>query len=235
MKSLLTRWLPLLCFATGVLQAQPQVPVKLPAFAEGQYVHTPPSPDTLASDTTLHPQLRKLIERGRDLFLNTQQLRGKNVFNDMNCQSCHLGEGGLNWSGPVWPAATTLPDFRGKNQRVNTLEDRISDCFIYSMNGTPPLAGSEDMLALTAYHQWLAKGAAMYNSKIGGRGYGHLGTEMPRQTSYANGQQLFGEHCALCHGDNGQGRREAGVVIFPAVWGDGSWNWGAGMSRVPKG
>jgi thiosulfate dehydrogenase len=225
-------------FLTGLLaattvSAQPRVPVTLPAYGEGQYVHVVPSLDELAASSSLHPQLRERILRGRELFNDTQQLRGVNVYTDMNCSSCHLGSGGLNWSGPVWPAATTLPDFRGKNQRVNTLEDRIADCFVYSMNGQPPASGSEDMLALLAWHQWLAKGAAMYDSNIAGRGYAHLGNAMPELTSRERGAALYGEQCALCHGGDGNGRQQDGKVVFPAVWGDNSWNWGAGMSRVP--
>ena len=30
------------------------------------------------------------------------------------------------------------------------------------MNGKPPAYGSDEMVALTAYHQWLAKGVGMY-------------------------------------------------------------------------
>ncbi len=45
------------------------------------------------------------------------------------------------------------------------LEERIAGCFTYSMNGKPPAYRcSDDMLALTAYHQWLAKGVPMYQT-----------------------------------------------------------------------
>lgn len=129
--------------------------------ALNQLVHEPPTMEDLeASD--LHPELKKVIRYGYDLFTNTQQLRGEYVFNDMNCSSCHLGEGRVPFSAPVWAAAITLPDFRGKNQHVNNLEERIAGCFAYSMNGTPPEYGSDEMLALSAYHQWLATGAPMY-------------------------------------------------------------------------
>jgi thiosulfate dehydrogenase len=237
-------WLKgLLCqvsLASGLLigahdQALPQeIPgLSLPAALPGQYLHQTPDIDQLREDTAMHPQLRALILRGYALFTDTQQLRGSHVFNDMNCKSCHLGAGGLNWAGPVWPAATTLPDYRGKNQRINTLEDRIADCFAYSMNGTPPASGSEDMLALTAYHQWLATGAPMYEQNIAGRGFGHLGNRMPENTSIEQGRQLYEQHCSLCHGADGSGIKQAEQVVFPALWGDGSYNWGAGMSRVP--
>src|SRR5690606_41995402 len=67
-------------------------------------------------------------------------------------------------SGPVWPAATTLPDFRGKNGHVNSLEERIAGCFSFSMNGKAPEYGSDTMLALSAYHQYIDRKSTRLNS-----------------------------------------------------------------------
>lgn len=218
--------------APAAQAADPKVPVKLPAYKDGAYVHQAPTIDDLMSDESMHPELRKVILKGRDLFENTQQLRGKYVFNDMSCSNCHIGGGGYNWSGPVWPAATTLPDYRGKNGHVNSLEERIAGCFAYSMNGTPPAYGSDEMLALSAYHQWLATKAPVYERKIGGRGFNHLGNKIPEDISYEAGQAVYRENCALCHGDDGAGKKVDGKVVFPALWGDTSYNWGAGIARV---
>lgn len=212
-------------------QAADKVPVKLPDFEPGQYVHTAPTLADLDADESIHPELRKVIKRGYDLFMNTQQLRGENVFNDMNCRNCHLGEGRLHWSAPIWPAVTTLPNYRDKNWQVNSLEERIAGCFSYSMNGKPPAYGSDNMLALVAYHQWLARGAPVYEKNIAGRGFGKLAD--PAQTpDYQRGKKVYQENCAICHGADGQGQRVNGVVQFPPLWGDGSYNWGAGMVRV---
>ncbi|KEF31400.1 Cytochrome c family protein [Marinobacter nitratireducens] len=220
-----------LLVSNAVLSAEPAVPVKLPDFKEGQYVHQAPTVEDLMNSDKIHPELKKVILRGRDMFMNTQQFRGEYVFNDMNCKSCHMGEGRRNWSAPVWPAATTLPDFRGKNQHVNSLEERIAGCFSFSMNGTPPAYGSDDMLAMVAYHKWLATGAPMYEKNIGGRGFSHLGKEKP-ELDYNRGKAVYTENCAICHGDNGQGQHKDGEVVFPPLWGDASYNWGAGMTRV---
>lgn len=188
-----------------------------PAPEEGELVHVPPTmADLEAAD--LNPELKKVIRRGYDLFTNTQQLRGENVFNDMNCSSCHLGEGRQPFSAPIWPAAVTLPNFRGKNQHVNSLEERIAGCFAYSMNGTPPAYGSDDMLALSAYHRWLATGAPVYpDQPIYGRGF--PAPERPEELSYARGEAIFAEQCAICHGDDGSGLYQEGEYVFPATWG----------------
>ncbi|SEI71019.1 thiosulfate dehydrogenase [Allopseudospirillum japonicum] len=208
----------------------PKVPIHLPTPKAGQYVHQAPTLADLEA-SNLHPELKAVIRRGYDLFMNTQQLRGRHVFNEMSCKSCHMGEGRKLWSGPIWPAATTLPDYRGKNQHVNSLEERIAGCFSFSMNGTPPAYGSDDMLALTAYHQWLAKSAPVYEKNLAGRGFSDL--EKPAQTpDYQRGQAVYAQACALCHGADGQGQKVAGKVVYPPLWGDYSYNWGAGMTRI---
>lgn len=228
----------LMLAVAGTLMSQPllateaKVPVNLPQPKEGQYVHQAPTIDDLMADESINPELRKVILRGHDIFMNTQQFRGKYVFNDMNCKTCHMGEGRLNWSGPVWPAATTLPDYRGKNKHVNSLEERIAGCFAYSMNGTPPAYGSDDMLALAAYHQWLATGAPVYERNIAGRGFSSLGKKIPEDVSYEKGQAVYEANCAICHGSDGAGQKKDGKVVFPPLWGDGAYNWGAGMTRV---
>lgn len=211
--------------------ADVRFPVDMPKPKEGQLVHVPPTMDDLEK-SQLHPELKRVIRRGHDLFMNTQQLRGKNVFNNMNCSSCHMGEGRLPFAGPVWPAAVTLPDFRPKNNHVNNLEERIAGCFSYSMNGTPPAYGSDDMLALSAYHQWLAKGVEMYPSApIYGRGYPKL-NDPQQKPDYKRGKQVYEAKCSLCHSNDGSGLVQNGKVVFPAVWGDNSYNWGAGIART---
>lgn len=221
--------------ATFSAQAQtvkePRFPVNNPQPVEGQYVHVPPTMQDL-EEADLHPELKRVIRRGYDLFMNTQQLRGKNVFNSMNCSSCHMGEGRLPFAGPVWPAAVVLPNYRPKNDQVNNLEERIAGCFSYSMNGKPPAWGSDDMVALATYHQWLAKGVPIYQpgKSMYGRGYPSL-PDPELKPDYARGEQVYRESCQLCHQADGGGVVQDGEVVFPAVWGDKSYNWGAGISR----
>lgn len=217
--------------APATFAADAKVPVNLPEPEEGQYSHEAPTMQDLEEDDSINPELKKVIQKGHDLFTNTQQLRGEYVFNDMNCSSCHMGEGRMNWSGPVWPAITTLPDYRGKNDHVNSFEERLAGCFSFSMNGKPPAYGSDEMVALTAYHQWLASGAKVYETDIDGRGYGDL-DKPEKDPSYKRGEELYAENCSVCHGEDGQGQKVKDQVQFPPLWGDHSFNWGAGMARL---
>lgn len=221
--------------ASFAVQAQSEREMRFPVNTaepvEGQYVHVPPTMEDL-EESDMHPELKRVIRRGHDLFMNTQQLRGKNVFNNMNCSSCHLGEGRLPFAGPVWPAAVVLPNYRPKNDQVNNLEERIVGCFTYSMNGKPPAWGSDDMVALTTYHQWLAKGVPIYQpgKTLYGRGFPNL-PDPGQKPDYARGQQVYEENCVLCHQADGGGVVKDGEVVFPALWGDTSYNWGAGIIR----
>lgn len=214
------------------VQAEQRFPVNNPEVKEGQFVHVPPTMDDLEK-SDFHPELKRVIRRGHDLFVNTQQLRGKNVFNNMNCNSCHMGEGRLPFAGPVWPAAVVLPNYRGKNDHVNNIEERIAGCFTFSMNGKPPEYGSDDMLALTAYHQWLAKGVPVFQpgGTMYGRGYQRL-EEPSKEMDYERGAKVYEANCSICHADDGGGLVQREEVVFPAVWGDNSYNWGAGISRI---
>lgn len=218
--------------ADAILQRLALMAPGAPAPEPDQYVHIPPTMEDLEA-SSFHPKLKETIRRGHDLFVNTQQLRGKNVFNSMNCASCHLGEGRQPFSSPVWAAAVVLPNYRPKNDHVNSLEERIAGCFSFSMNGKPPAYGSDDMLALAAYHQWLAKGVPIYQSgkSMYGRGYPKL-PEPELSPDAVRGKAVYQADCAMCHGADGAGTNVRNTQVFPALWGDDSYNWGAGISRV---
>jgi thiosulfate dehydrogenase len=44
---------------------------------------------------------------------------------------------------------------------------------------------------------------------------------------------VFTAQCALCHGAQGQGQKSGKHYVFPPLWGADSYNWGAGMHRLP--
>lgn len=220
-------FLPVLVVSTLVHAAEPEVDYQkqLPAAPEGQITFEPPQERDIPDN-----QYGDMVRKGRDLFVNTQQLRGKNVFNGQNCVNCHLDAGRIASSAPMWAAFGMYPAYRGKNDKVNTLSERLQGCFTYSMNGIPPEAGDETLVAMETYFHWLSTGAPI-NQALPGRGYTKL--EKP-EGGYdrEHGAKLYTEQCAVCHGDDGSGQEVAGQVVFPPLWGDGAYNWGAGMHRV---
>ena len=197
-----------------------------PTADDGSQPFTPPPRDALPED-----EFGAMVRKGEQVFSNTQAHAREFVGNDLQCANCHLDAGRLADSAPLWAAWGEYPAFRGKNKHVNDFAERIQGCFRYSMNGTPPPRGDEVLLALQAYSYWLASGAPVGES-LPGRGYPEL-DEPEQSPSYARGRDVFESHCALCHGDDGQGQRAAdGRLAFPPLWGPRSYNWGAGMHRV---
>ena len=151
-------------------QTERDYQVPLPPAPSGEAVFQPPLESTIPDN-----QYGDMVRKGRDLFVDTQQLRGTHVFNEQNCSNCHLDAGRMANSAPMWAAFGMYPAYRGKNDKVNTLAERIQGCFTYSMNGIPPETGSEPLVALETYFHWLATGAPV-NQAMPGRGYAKLET-----------------------------------------------------------
>ncbi len=199
--------------------------LELPANSKNAIQFTPPNEDTITNNA-----FGDAVRYGKSLFQNTQQLRDKYVGNNLNCVNCHLDRGRKANSAPLWAAYPMYPAYRKKNDHVNTIEERIQGCFKYSMNGTAPPAGSKILTALVTYHYWLATGAPVGKPLLG-RGYPKL-TKPLKKPSFTRGKKIFKSKCAICHGDQGQGTKNKNRYAFPALWGTGSFNWGAGMHRI---
>ncbi len=177
------------------------------------------------------------IRRGREIFLHTGQTVGAHVGNGLACGNCHLDAGRRDNAAPMWAAWGKYPAYRAKNGRINTMEDRLRDCFLYSMNapgspsGTPPAYGDDVYRDLQRYFAWLATGAPV-GATLSGRGYIQL-PPAPLGQDPARGKAVFDTHCAACHGAQGQGAPNPdGTYAYPPLWGPKSYNWGAGMTNV---
>ncbi|TEA77138.1 c-type cytochrome [Allopusillimonas ginsengisoli] len=170
------------------------------------------------------------VRQGQNIFLHTSKYAKEYVGNALNCASCHLDAGRQKNSAPLWAAYVLYPAYRDKNKHVNTLAERLQGCFQYSMNGAMPPADSETIVALESYMYWLAQGAPT-GVKLEGQGYPEL-DKPASKPDYTRGKAVFAQHCALCHGADGAGQKANGKMVFPALWGDESFNWGAGMHSV---
>lgn len=186
-----------------------------------------PPPDSAIPDNAFG----KMVRLGENIFRDTQRYAAQYVSNTLNCQNCHLDGGRMAGSAPLWAAFVSYPAYRSKNKHVNTYAERMQGCFRYSMNGKVPALGSKTLVALEAYSYFLAKGAPV-GVDMPGRGYPALKTPA-KPFDYARGEKVYAQHCALCHGANGQGQKSADDrPVFPALWGADSFNWGAGMGNI---
>lgn len=216
----------LLFAALGTLAA-PQVPASPAAppaasAAPKPAAYRPPAADSIPDD-----DFGKVVKQGEQIFVNTQRYAKQYVGNSLNCVNCHLDAGRKENASPLGAAYVAYPAYRSKNKHVNTFAERLQGCFRYSMNGKAPPYGDPVLVALETYAYWLASGAPV-RGKVEGRGYPALAAPA-RPADYGRGAKIFGQHCAVCHGADGQGQESGGQAVFPPLWGPKSFNWGAGM------
>ncbi|QJI13700.1 c-type cytochrome [Pseudomonas sp. ADAK22] len=194
-----------------------------PATSDSSAFETPRLADLLAA-----PNADQVV-RGMRLHLQTQALLPENVGNALNCTSCHLNAGTVADGSPFVGVSAFFPSYAPRAGKVVTLEERINGCFRRSMNGKPLPPQSTDMQAMVAYFDWM-KNNTRPEDKVAGRGVGKIDPSIKPDPE--NGQQVYAKQCAVCHGDNGQGLARAdGEQVYPPLWGEQSFNIGAGMAR----
>jgi len=204
-----------------------QAPVTAPASSQSvRPAFTPPNDSQIPKT-----EFGNMVRLGEQIFDDTTRNAPAFVGNALRCSSCHLDAGRMAGSAPLWAAFVAYPEYRAKNKKVNTFAERLQGCFQYSMNGKAPPLGDPVLVALESYSYWMATGATV-DSKLPGRGYPKLPKPV-LPADYARGRLVYQQQCALCHGPDGAGQHaNDGSVAFPALWGDGSFNWGAGMENI---
>ena len=187
----------------------------------------PPAEDTIPDNA-----FGQDVRRGLEIFIDTRTQAKGYVGNGLRCASCHLDRGRRAGSAPMWAAWVRYPEFRSKDDEVNTFAMRLQGCFRFSMNGTPPPQDSAIITALMSYAYWLAQSAPT-GAKLKGAGFPSI-AEPATAPSIERGSAVFAGKCAACHGADGQGTKAKGVAgyQFPPLWGPQSYNWGAGMTSV---
>lgn len=170
------------------------------------------------------------IRRGKELLTDTHKQLPRNVGNGLNCTSCHLNAGTTAYASPWVGLSGAFPEYRSRSGRVISLEGRINDCFQRSMNGKPLAFDSTEMNAIVAYMKWLSTGVPI-GANVTGRGFEQIDTTLV--PNRVHGKVVYAAQCASCHGAEGQGTKNPqGGYIFPPVWGNDSFNVGAGMARL---
>lgn len=194
-----------------------------------------------APDTTLIPATKEgeLIRYGRELILHTAHYFGPDgkiaqISNGMNCNNCHLEAGTRIWGNNFSMVATTYPLFRNRSGKIESVEMRINDCFERSLNGKRLADTSKEMKAMVRYMNWLGKDVVK-DKKPAGAGVEKL-PFLNRPADTARGKIVYLSFCQICHGTNGEGlwEKDYGEYIYPPLWGENSYNIGAGMYQLSK-
>jgi thiosulfate dehydrogenase len=175
-------------------------------------------------------QLGEAIRLGQRVLSQTQLYAKPYVGNGLNCTSCHLNGGRTPNAAPWVGIHAVFPEYRSRSATVMSLQGRVNDCFRRSLNGRPLPDDSAEMQGIVAYMAWLSKGVPT-GVDVQGRGFKRVAsTHVP---DIARGQVVFTQKCAACHGPDGQGTQGPdGAYAIPALWGDRSFNIGAGMARL---
>ena len=184
-------------------------------------------------------KLSKEIKRGFRIFTDTPKEAPRLAPGKMSCNNCHLNGGQRERSLPIVGVAGMFPEYNRRSGRLYSLGDRIVDCFLRSENATGsiedelPTTTSEEVLAVSAYITWLARGHEVgKNPSWRGQNTIPNSSLIPiEKLDKQKGEALFKEHCTNCHGEDGQGVQIGDKKAGP-LWGPDSWNDGAGAARV---
>jgi thiosulfate dehydrogenase len=173
------------------------------------------------------PSIKEAVLLGANILTETGKYAAPYVGNKLSCTNCHfksgITHGGENGGLSLVGVGAEYPQYRKRQDYAVDLVTRTNDCFKRSMNGKPLPEESKEMAAIFTYYQWISKGLPVY-AEIPWLGLQHLdSTHVPDKTK---GGQLFDAKCAACHGKNG-----GGTPAAPPVWGDTSFNDGAGMHK----
>ena len=122
-----------------------------------------------------------------------------------------------------------FPAYSKREKTVQTLQDRINNCFMRSMNGKRPIIDTKASVAMAAYITWLSEGLPirMNPKKPVNPYYTNLWPNKKldpvirsaTHKNYVRGKGIYESRCSSCHGSNGQG-----IGSFPPLWDSNSYN-----------
>jgi thiosulfate dehydrogenase len=191
----------------------------------------------LSFDNTTIGEERELIIYGEELIAHTSKYIGPKgsvaqLTNGMNCQNCHLQAGKKAWGNNYAAVFSTYPKYRDRSGRVESIYKRVADCMERSLNGVAVDSNSREFKAIEAYIKWLGKDVAK-NKKPHGSGIEKL-EYLDRAADPKKGEIVYMNQCQSCHGAKGEGllTPNGNEYAYPPLWGDYSYNDGAGLYRV---
>ena len=182
-------------------------------------------------------QLRGVVSYGKELIAHTSKYLGPNgsvlqISNGLNCQNCHLDAGTKVWGNNYGSVASLYPKFRARSGAIENIYKRVNDCFQRSLNGSVLDTNGNEMQAIKAYINFLGSNVDK-GKKAEGSGFKDL-AYLDRAANPEIGKSVYINKCQSCHQENGQGvfNADKSEYIYPALWGEHSFNDGAGLYRI---
>lgn len=179
-----------------------------------------------------------LVAYGRELIENTSSYLGPEgsvakISNGMNCQNCHLDGGTQPWGNNYGGVAANYPKYRDRSGSVESIEKRVNDCLQRSLNGKAIDSLSKEMKAIVAYMHWLGDSVPKGTKP---KGVGIMELEyLDRAADPLKGELVYTSKCVVCHGKDGSGiSNKKGGYVYPPLWGEHSYNTGAGIFRLSR-
>ncbi|THF66426.1 c-type cytochrome [Pseudothauera nasutitermitis] len=183
------------------------------------------------SDILRHANAEEILY-GKRLLNETARLLPDNVGGGLNCNSCHLSQGKTDHGANYFNTINSYPKVMPRAAAMVDMAGRVNGCFMRSMNGKPLPVDSAEMRAIIAYFTWLREDVPKA-LRVDTPSEGKIDTSLVPDP--VRGKALYAAQCATCHGDDGEGMKDQfGDYIFPPLWGDESFNIGAGMARTYK-
>ncbi|MBB2953745.1 c-type cytochrome [Sphingobacterium sp. JUb56] len=221
--------------------------IVLSAYMTNALAHKSPDKESEQSEIINHvDQLKltpyadnaedKMASYGETLIRETYnyfyEKDGSKIGNHLACTNCHLNGGTKSFAAPYVGLTGVFPIYIGREDKVESLEERINGCFERSMNGKAIDVNSTEMRAIVTYIKHISKDTPI-GKRITGQGFVKV-TIPERAADQKNGATVFQQHCQSCHGTNGEGQKLAGTkgYQYPPLWGNDSYNDGAGMARM---
>ena len=225
---------------SGASCAKPAAPPRPLISASTTMVTAWQIPQDPTNDSSLtDPKVGDQIKWGYRIFVDTPHEAPRLTGGAVACANCHLNAGQRERALPLVGITGMFPEYNNRAARLISLQDRVVDCFLRSENATGrgtddlPSTSSKEVLAVTAYLTWLGRGYSV-GTNPAWRNKNAIAADQLIPISRldaAAGESIYVERCTSCHGADGQGVQIGDKKAGP-LWGDGSWNDGAGASRV---
>jgi len=194
------------------------------AATEENLVYNPPKMEELEGK---NDPLSEAIKRGYTYVNESDTALDEYVGNKLSCTSCHAGAGTGEASSLVGVTAVS-PEYNPRAGKVMSVEDRINGCMVRSMNGEKLPLDSQELRDMVSYLTYISKGVPV-GADLPWRKPNTMKVEDLPETDLAKGEEIYTQSCVACHGADGEG---IGANTGPALWGDNSFNDGAGMARL---